>query len=134
MYNSIADFAEKGLRKIEKMVAACIKGDEAFSHLSQVIHDEVNRMEVDLIGEIYELLDKEIMECIARKAGWSIDQKNKEKAIEDIAGYIRYTYFPVFLSTYPVLLYLMYPAMWIKRPGNMYTCWIRSWALNLIKS
>ena len=90
MYNSITDFAEKGLRKIEKMVAACIKGDEEFSHLSQVIHDEVNRMEVDLIGEIYELLDKEIMECIARKAGWSIDQKNKEKAIEDIAGYIRY--------------------------------------------
>lgn len=90
MYNSITDFVENGLLKIEKKVEACLKGKDDFCDLSQVIHDQVNRMELDLIGEIYELLDNEIRESIIRKKTWSIEQNSKEKTIEDIAGTVRY--------------------------------------------
>ncbi|MCR5474735.1 MAG: ISLre2 family transposase [Lachnospiraceae bacterium] len=47
-------------------------------------------MELGLIDEIYELLDKEIQESIVRKKKWSIELKSKEKTIEDIAGTIRF--------------------------------------------
>ena len=90
MYNSITDFAENGLLKIEKKVEKCLKGREDFSDLSQAIHDQVNQMERSLIAEIYELLDKEIRESIIRKKNWSIEQKSREKTIEDIAGTVRF--------------------------------------------
>lgn len=90
MYNSITDFIENGLLKIEKKVEACLKGNDDFCDLSQVIHDQINQMELNLIGEIYELLDNEIRESIIRKRNWSIEQNNQEKTIEDIAGTVRF--------------------------------------------
>ncbi len=90
MYNSITDFAQNGLSIIEKNVEGCLKGHEDFSGLSQVIHDQINQMELNLIAEIYELLDTEIRESIVRKKNWSIEQKSKEKSIEDIAGTVRF--------------------------------------------
>lgn len=90
MYSSITDFVETGLKNIEKMVELCLKGEEEFSDLSQTVHDQVNQMELRLIGEIYELIDSEIRESITRKFNWNIEHRNKEKTIEDIAGTIRY--------------------------------------------
>ena len=88
MYSSITDFVETGLKNIEKMVELCLKGEEEFSDLSQTVHDQVNQMELRLIGEIYELIDSEIRESITRKFNWNIEHRNKEKTIEDIAGTI----------------------------------------------
>ena len=90
MYNSITDFVENGLLKIEKTVEACLKGEGEFCELSQTVHDQVNHMELNLISEIYELIDNEIRESVARKVNWSIEHKNKEKTIEDIAGTVTY--------------------------------------------
>lgn len=91
MYNSITDFVNNGLINIEEMVEACLKGEGEFSDLSQVVHDQINLMELRLIGEIYELIDDEIRESVTRKLKWSIEHRNERKSIEDIAGTVEFT-------------------------------------------
>ena len=90
MYLSVTNFIENGIGKIEKYVSLCLQGQAEFGELSNKIHEEVNTMERQLISDLYEAIDAEIYQSIARKKNWTVERKAESKELLDISGTIRY--------------------------------------------
>lgn len=91
MYHSILQFIEKDIKEIERFTELMLKGEKDADDLSTEIHHKVLNLGNSLLSEIYEKIDEEIRESIARKKNWNIERRNEEKEILDIMGTIRFT-------------------------------------------
>jgi len=90
MYESILQFAEKGIRELEKIVEKILVGEADVDNLSAAIHERVLKLGKDLQVEIYEKLDDEIRISISRRKTWDIEHRNDPKELLDVMGSIRY--------------------------------------------
>ncbi len=90
MYYTIQHFIEKDIKEIEKLVGEVIEGKKDTEDLSENILQRVLKLGTGLLGEIYELLDDEIRESVARKKHWNIEHREQEKTILDVMGKITF--------------------------------------------
>jgi len=90
MYYSIQHFIEKDIIEIEKIVGKVIEGKMDSDDLSNAIQKRVLNLGAQLLGEIYELLDDEIRESIARKKHWNIEHREEKKTILDVMGKVEF--------------------------------------------
>jgi hypothetical protein len=90
MYQSILQFIEKDINKIEEVVKLLLRGEKDADHLSQEIHDRVINLATSLTAEIYEKLDEEIRESLIRKEKYTVEQCRQPKEILGISGTIRF--------------------------------------------
>lgn len=90
MYDSILQFIENDIIKIEKVIEKILIGEADSDDLSEDIHDRVLRFGTNLISEIYEKLDEEIRLSISRKKKWNIEKRNEVKELLDVMGPIKF--------------------------------------------
>ena len=107
MYNTIQHFIEDDIKKIEKSIKEIITGEKDAEDLSEEVEERVLKLGVNLLGEIYELLDDEIRESISRKKHWNIEHRNQEKTLLDTMGKITFKrtgYYNKYTKEYVYLL------------------------------
>lgn len=90
MYQSILQFIEKDIKEIEKSVENLLEGKKDAAELSEKINESTRNLAAQLVGEIYETIDKEIRDSITRKEKWRIEKRNEPKELLDIMGTVRF--------------------------------------------
>lgn len=90
LYSSIKHFIENDTIRINKVVKEIVEGNKTAEDLSEIVCERVLSLGRNILAEIYEQLDEEIRNSIARKKNWNIEHRNEKKTIIDVMGKVEF--------------------------------------------
>jgi len=86
MYNSILQFTQNDIYKIEASVRDLLDGKKDAADLSNEIHARVLNLGRRLVSEIYEQIDDEIFNSFFRKNKYYSEKKDMPRSLVDVMG------------------------------------------------